>query len=106
MSFQAQTEQTCSGYESNAGISRGALESVGGPSPGRPLPPWPGSPSHPAYVFAGNPHTASSRIRPANDRGTSGNDGELPGIETAGHEADPTIFAGSEIGPENTLKVE
>jgi hypothetical protein len=48
----------------------------------------------------------SSRIRPANDRETSRNDGNGWSIESAGQEPDSGIAAGSEIGPENTLKVE
>jgi hypothetical protein len=48
----------------------------------------------------------SSRIRPANDRETSGNDGNGRSIESAGQAPDSGIAAGSEIDPENTLKVE
>ena len=48
----------------------------------------------------------SSRIRPANDRETSRNDGKCWSIESAGQGADSAIAAGSEIGPDNTLKVE
>ncbi len=48
----------------------------------------------------------SSRIRPANDRETSRNDGTGWSIEPAGQEPDSGIAAGSELGPENTLKVE
>jgi len=47
-----------------------------------------------------------SRIRPANDRETSRNDGNGSSIESAGQEPDLGIAAGSEIGSENTLKVE
>jgi hypothetical protein len=39
---------------------------------------------------------ASSRIRPANDRETSRNDGNRWSIESAGQEPDSTIAAGSE----------
>jgi RNA polymerase sigma-70 factor (ECF subfamily) len=46
----------------------------------------------------------SSRIRPANDRETSRNDGNGWSIESAGQEPDSGIAAGSETGPENTLK--
>ena len=59
-----------------------------------------------AYVFAGNPHPASSRIRPANDRETSRNGGTGWKIKSAGQGPDSSIAAGSEIGPENTLKKE
>jgi hypothetical protein len=52
------------------------------------------------------PLVGSSRIRPANDRETSRNDGNGWSIESAGQEPDSAIVAGSEIGPENTLKVE
>jgi hypothetical protein len=48
----------------------------------------------------------SSRICPANDRATSRNDGNGWSIESAGQEPDSPIPAGSEIGLENTLKVE
>jgi hypothetical protein len=48
----------------------------------------------------------SSRIRPANDRETSRNDGNGRSVESAGQEPDSAIAAGSEIGSENTLKVE
>jgi hypothetical protein len=48
----------------------------------------------------------SSRIRPANDRETSRNDRNGWSIESAGQEPDSSIAAGSEIGSENTLKVE
>jgi hypothetical protein len=48
----------------------------------------------------------SSHIRPANDRETSRNDGNGWSIESAGQEPDSGIAGGSEIGPENTLKVE
>ena len=48
----------------------------------------------------------SSRIRPANDREMSRNDGDGWSIESAGREPDSGIAAGSEISPENTLKVE
>jgi hypothetical protein len=47
-----------------------------------------------------------SRLRPANDRGTSRNDENGRSIESAGQVLDSRIVAGSEIGPENTLKVE
>jgi hypothetical protein len=47
-----------------------------------------------------------SRIRPANDRERSRNDGNGWSIESAGQEPDSGIAAGSEIGSENTLKVE
>jgi hypothetical protein len=50
--------------------------------------------------------TRSSRIRPANDRDTSRNDENGWGIESAGQGPDSRIAAGSEIGLENTLKVE
>jgi hypothetical protein len=49
---------------------------------------------------------SSSRIRPANDRETSRNDGKGRSVESTGQEPDSAIAAGSEIGPENTLKVE
>ena len=61
-------------------------------------------PQVPAYVFARNPR--SSRIRPANDRETSRNVGNGWSSESAGQEADLGNVPGSEIGPENTLKVE
>jgi hypothetical protein len=48
----------------------------------------------------------SSRIRPANDRETSRNDGNVWSLESAGQRPDSSIAAGSGIGPENTLKVE
>jgi hypothetical protein len=48
----------------------------------------------------------SSRIRPANDRETSRNDGNGWSIESAGQEPDSGIAAGSETRLENTLKVE
>jgi hypothetical protein len=48
----------------------------------------------------------SSRICPANDRETLRNDGNGRSIESAGQASDSAIAAGSEIGPENTLKVE
>jgi hypothetical protein len=48
----------------------------------------------------------SFRIRPANDRETSRNDGNGWSIESAGQEPDSAIAAGSETGLENTLKVE
>jgi hypothetical protein len=50
--------------------------------------------------------TRSSRIRPANDQDTSRNDRNGWSIESAGQEPDSANAAGSEIGPENTLKVE
>src|SRR5207248_2944028 len=54
------------------------------------------------------PNTArrSSRIRPANDRERSRNDRNGWSIESAGQRPDSRIATGSEIGPENTLKVE
>jgi hypothetical protein len=59
-----------------------------------------------AYVFAPNPRTAvvphSSRERPRDVK----NDGNGWSIEPAGQESDLGIVAGSEIGLENTLKVE
>jgi hypothetical protein len=61
--------------------------------PGRALP-------MPSYA------SVSSRIRPANDRETSRNDGNGWSIESAGQDPDSDIGAGSEIGPDNTLKVE
>ena len=48
----------------------------------------------------------SSRIRPANDRETSRNDENRRSMESAGQEPNSGITAGSEIDPENTLKVE
>src|SRR4029453_17503446 len=48
----------------------------------------------------------SSRIRPAKDWETSRNDGNGWGNEPAGREADLGIAAVSEVGLENTLKVE
>jgi hypothetical protein len=48
----------------------------------------------------------SSRICPANDRETLRNDGNGRSIKSAGQASDSAIAAGSEIGPENTLKVE
>jgi hypothetical protein len=57
-------------------------------------------------ALASNRCARSSRICPANDRETSRNDGNGWGIECAGQEPDWAISAGSEIGPENTLKVE
>ena len=48
----------------------------------------------------------SSRIRPANDRETSTNDGNGWIIEPAGQDPDWSIDTGSETGLENTLKVE
>jgi hypothetical protein len=48
----------------------------------------------------------SSRSRPANDRETSRNDGNGWSNESAGQGPDSAIVAGSEIGPENTLKEE
>jgi hypothetical protein len=48
----------------------------------------------------------SSRIRPANDRETSRNNENGRSIESAGQEPDSRIVAGSETGPENTLKEE
>jgi hypothetical protein len=50
--------------------------------------------------------SVSSRIRPANDRETSRNVGNGWSTESAGQESDSAIGAGSESGPENTLKVE
>jgi hypothetical protein len=88
-------------------VASAAEPRIGGRSLPGPAPlPGAGSPSCPAYVFAGNPHTASSRIRPANDRETSRNDENGWSNESAGQEAHSTIFAGSQIGLENTLKVE
>src|SRR6266508_2291175 len=55
---------------------------------------------------ARNAWPRSSRIRPANDQETSRNDGNGWRIESAGQEPDSGIAAGSEIGLENTLKVE
>jgi len=107
MSFQAQTDTKLdSGYESNAGVGPGALDRWEVPPWAGPFHRGPGSPSPSAYVFAGNPHTASSRIRPANDRETSRNDENGRSIEFAGQEPDSRIVPGSEIGPGNTLKVE
>jgi hypothetical protein len=60
----------------------------------------------PSGELASNRCPRSSRIRPANDRGTSRNDGNGWSIESAGQEPDSGIAAGSEIGPGNTLKVE
>jgi hypothetical protein len=60
----------------------------------------------PPGELASNRCPRSSRIRPANDRGTSRNDGNGWSIESAGQEPDSAIAAGSEIGPEDTLKVE
>jgi hypothetical protein len=53
-----------------------------------------------------NYDAVSSRIRPANDRGTSRDDGKGWSIESAGQEPDSAIAAGNEIGQETTLKVE
>ncbi len=50
--------------------------------------------------------TQSSRIRPANDRDTLRSDENGWGIESPGQGPDSRIAAGSEIGLENTLKVE
>jgi hypothetical protein len=52
------------------------------------------------------PAKRASRIRPATDRETSRNDENGWSIESAGQESDSDIVAGSEIGRENTLKVE
>ena len=49
---------------------------------------------------------SSSRIRPASDEETSRNGQMHRSIEVAGQALDSGISAGSEIGPENTLKVE
>ena len=57
-------------------------------------------------ALASNRCPQSSRIRPANDRETSRNDGNGWSIESAGQRPDSSIAAGREIGPENTLKVE
>ena len=73
---------------------------------GRPLPPGPGSPSDFSLRLPATRTRRSSRIRPANDRETSRNDGNGWSIESAGQEPDSGIAAGSEIGSENTLKVE
>jgi hypothetical protein len=100
MSFQAQTGQTWLRIRVQRWRQAPSPGSVGGHSLGRPLPPGPGSPSRPAYVFAGNPHTVSSRIRPANDRETSRNDENGWSNESSGQEAHSTIFAGSKIGLE------
>jgi hypothetical protein len=106
MSFQAQTEQTWLRIRVQRWRQPPSPGSVGGHSLGRPLPPGPGSPSRPAYVSAGNPHTASSRIRPR----TTGKRQET--TRTAGgknrqvRKAHSTSFAGSKIGLENPLKVE
>jgi hypothetical protein len=56
--------------------------------------------------YARNAWPRLSRIRPANDRETSRNDGNGWSIESAGQEPDSGIAAGSEIGSENTLKEE
>ncbi len=48
----------------------------------------------------------SSRIRPANDRETSRNDENGWGFESAGEGPNSDVDAASQIGPENTLKVE
>src|SRR5918994_7040770 len=101
----AHTEQVGSGYLVSRWCQRRPWITVWETPPGR----HPAKPrlSHvSAYVFAGNPHPASSRIRPANDRETSRNDGDGWSIESAGQRPDSGIVAGSEIGPENTLKVE
>jgi hypothetical protein len=50
------------------------------------------------------PH--SSRICPANDQETSRNGRIGWSSESTGHAPDPRISAGSEMTPENTLKVE
>ena len=50
--------------------------------------------------------SVSSRIRPANERETSRNDENGWTVGSAGQERDSAIAAGSEIGPENTLKEE
>jgi hypothetical protein len=60
----------------------------------------------PPRALASNRCPRSSRIRPANDREASRNVGNGWSIESAGQETDSSIAAGSEIGPENTLKVE
>lgn len=57
-------------------------------------------------ALASNRCPRSSRICPANDRETLRNDGNCRSIESAGQASDSAIAAGSEIGPENTLKVE
>ena len=57
-------------------------------------------------ALASNRCPRSSRIRPANDRETSRNDRNGWSIESAGQQPDSAIAAGSEIGPDNTLKVE
>jgi hypothetical protein len=57
-------------------------------------------------ALASNRCPQSSRICPANDRVTSRNDGNGWSIESAGQEPVSAIAAGSEIGSENTLKVE
>ena len=48
----------------------------------------------------------SSRIRPANDRETSRNEGKRRAKNSQVQDPDSGIVAGSETGPENTLKVE
>jgi site-specific DNA-cytosine methylase len=62
-----------------------------------------GSMTHPPLGLA---LPDSSRIRPANDQETSRSGRRVSSIEFAGHRPDSANRAGSEIGPENTLKVE
>jgi hypothetical protein len=52
------------------------------------------------------PAAHSSRIRPANDRDPSSNDGNHRAKNPQVRSTSSVIVAGSEIGPENTLKVE
>jgi hypothetical protein len=60
----------------------------------------------PPGELASNRCPRSSRIRPANDPETSRSDGNGWSIESAGQDPDSAIAAGSESGPDSTLKVE
>jgi hypothetical protein len=65
-----------------------------------------GHPATTTPAMASNPLPRTSRICPANDRETLRSDGNGRSIESAGQASDSAIAAGSEIGPESTLKVE
>jgi hypothetical protein len=80
---------------------RGAL--IRGDAPGPAPSTQPSSPSGCQPRSSPTTRTQrSSRIRPANDRETSRNDGDGWSIESAGQEPNSGIAAGSDVGPENT----